>query len=189
MAPRNKLLVEIAGEPLVRRVARAALEAGLDPVVAVTGHERDAVTGALRGLPLQLAHNADYAEGIASSLRTGLAALAHPVAGALRPVAGALILLGDMPRIEARHLRALVAAFAPERGAGVCVPCWQGARGNPVLWGAAHFPELLTLRGDRGARALLEQHTAELCEVPMPDDAVLVDVDDAEALAPHPAAH
>lgn len=181
MAPRNKLLLEIRGEPLVRRAARVALEAGLDPLVAVTGHDADAVREALRGLPLQLAHNPAYAEGIASSLRAGLRALG-PAAEA------AAILLGDMPRVDVRHLRALIGAFDPARGASVCVPTWQGARGNPVLWGAGHFRELLALRGDRGARGLLEAHAAALREVAMPDDAVLHDVDDAAALAPLPAA-
>jgi molybdenum cofactor cytidylyltransferase len=174
MAPHNKLLLPVGGEPLVRRVAAAALEAELAPVVAVTGHDRDAVAATLRGLPVALAHNDGHAEGIASSLRIGI--------GVLPPTAdAAVILLGDKPRIEARHLRALAAAFAPEQGVGACVPCWQGRRGNPVLWGRAHFPELLALRGDRGARELLERHAARVRELEMPDDAVLHDVDDAAA--------
>jgi molybdenum cofactor cytidylyltransferase len=176
MAPANKLLLEIRGEPLVHRVARVALEAGLDPVVAVTGHDADAVREALHGLRLEPVHNPAYAEGIASSLRAGLRAL--PPA-----VEAAVVLLGDMPRIDVRHLRTLMGAFDPGRGASVCVPTWQGTRGNPVLWGAAHFPELLALRGDRGARGLLAAHADSLREVTMPDDAVLHDVDDAAALA------
>ena len=174
MAPLNKLLLDAGGEPVVRRVAAAALAAQLAPVVVVTGHAREAVTRALRGLQVEFAHNAESAEGIASSLRAGVRAL--PL-----DVDAAVVLLGDMPLVEARHLRALLAAFAPERGGSLCVPTWQGTRGNPVLWGAVHFPELLQLAGDRGARGLFEGHAQRLREVAMPDDAVLLDIDSAEA--------
>jgi molybdenum cofactor cytidylyltransferase len=182
MAPRNKLLLELDGAPLVRRVADAALGAGAAPVVVVTGHDRADVERALAGLPVQLAHNPRYADGLARSLETGIRALPQAVGGAL-------ILLGDMPRIAARHLRLLLRAFAPEQGAGVCVPVWQQRRGNPVLWGARYFPELLELTGDRGARGLLDRHAAALREVAMPDDAVLVDVDGPEAFARLAARH
>ena len=113
MAPLNKLLLDAGGEPVVRRVAAAALAAQLAPVVVVTGHAREAVTRALRGMQVEFAHNAESAEGIASSLRAGVRAL--PL-----DVDAAVVLLGDMPLVEARHLRALLAAFAPERGGSLC---------------------------------------------------------------------
>jgi molybdenum cofactor cytidylyltransferase len=176
MAPIHKLLIEIDGEPMVRRVARSALEAGLAATVAVVGHEAAAVRAALAGLPLAFAENPSWREGIASSIRVGLASVPENCTGAL-------ILLADMPRVRPAHLQRLCAAFARHGAHGICVPSFGGQRGNPVLWGRAHFPALAALTGDRGGRVLFEALRRHLVEVPMDDDAVLYDVDTAQALS------
>jgi molybdenum cofactor cytidylyltransferase len=170
MAPSNKLLCELGGKALVRHAAEAALGAGLDPVVAVTGNAAAQVSAALAGLPLRQVHNADYAQGLASSVRAGVLALGAEVDAAV-------ILLGDMPLVRAPHLLRLTQAFAARPQGAICVPTFAGQRGNPVLWSAAHFPRLAALTGDRGARVLLGELAVDLLEVPMADDAVLVDID------------
>ncbi len=171
----NKLLAELAGEPLVRRVARTALEAGLAPVVVVLGHDAGAVRAELEGLGLAFTVNPQFAAGIGTSIAAGIRAL-------VEPVDGAAILLGDMPWIAAGDLRRLTNAFDPARGGGICVPVSGGRRGNPVLWSARYFPELKTLDGDVGGRRLLETHADDVCDVAFDDDAVLRDVDTPEAL-------
>ena len=93
MAPRNKLLETVGGEPMVRHVAAVAIASGTQPVIVVTGHEAAAVTGALRGLAVTIVANPDYADGLSTSLRAGLRALPQGIDGAL-------ILLGDMPEVE-----------------------------------------------------------------------------------------
>ncbi|MDB5987308.1 MAG: 4-diphosphocytidyl-2C-methyl-D-erythritol synthase [Nevskia sp.] len=175
MAPHNKLLQPAGDRSLLRHAAEAALAAGCAPVVIVTGPEPAAIAAALDGLELRCIANAEHDEGIASSIRAGVAALPADVEAAL-------FLLGDMPLIRAAHLLRLAAAFEPDAARNVCVPVWQGKRGNPVLWGAAHFPQLAQLRGDRGARVLFGALAAQLVEVAMPDDAVLVDIDTVAAL-------
>ncbi|HSM05642.1 MAG TPA: NTP transferase domain-containing protein, partial [Longimicrobiales bacterium] len=90
--------------------------------------------------------------------------------------------LGDMPWIDVRHLDALVDAFAPEDGRGICAPVVDRKRGNPVLWAARYFPELRALDGDVGARHLLAEHEDDLCEVAVGGGGVLRDVDTPEAL-------
>ena len=93
MAPRNKLLETVGGEPMVRHVAATALAGGAQPVIVVTGHEAAAVAAALRGLAVTIVANPDYADGLSTSLRAGLRALPQGIDGAL-------ILLGDMPEVE-----------------------------------------------------------------------------------------
>src|SRR5262249_58429133 len=122
----NKLLCDVAGIPMVRRVAEAALASRARPVSVVVGHQADEVRRALAGLDVASIANPDYAKGLASSLRAGL--------GALPPTVGALVLLGDMPTLEAAHLDRLIEAFLAATGGTIIVPVHGGQRGNPVLW-------------------------------------------------------
>lgn len=169
----TKLVALQGGVPLVRRVADAASASRARPVVVVTGHAEAEVRTALDGCEEAFAHNADYASGLASSLRTGLAALPPGVDGAL-------VLLGDMPGVTAPLLDRLIAAFEAEAGADAAVPVHAGRRGNPALLGRALFAPAAALTGDEGARRLLAR--ARVVEVALDDEAVLLDVDEPGAL-------
>ena len=131
------------------------------------------VTSALAGLDVTFVTNRDYATGLASSLKAGIRAL-------LASCEGALILLGDMPKVAPEHLDGLIAAFAPDR---IVVPVHAGKQGNPVLWPAKYFPELLQLDGDTGAKRLIGVHADQLREVDLGTDAIFADIDTPGALA------
>lgn len=174
MGSLNKLLLDVDGQPCVRRVVQAALNAGLAPVVAVVGHDGERIAAALADLPVTIRHNADHALGMGGSVAEGVAALPPGLTGAA-------ILLGDMPLVTADDLRDLAAGLTPETAA--CVPAYRGRRGNPVLWSSRYFPRLRALSGDRGARGLLAELGGAVREVPVAGEGVLVDVDTAEAAA------
>ena len=177
MGDTNKLTAEVEGRAMVLRAVEAAKASGAAPVIVVTGHEADSVRAALAAhADVQFVHNPDFAEGLSTSLRTGAASLP---AG----LDAAFVCLGDMPDISAAHLARLLAAFDPDEGRTICVPTVSGKRGNPVLWGAAYFAELQGLKGDTGAKHLIGEHAEAVCEVPMPDDAALRDIDTPEELA------
>ncbi|WP_454916503.1 NTP transferase domain-containing protein [Xanthobacter sediminis] len=171
----NKLLAEVGGRPVVRRVVEAALASCARPVVVVTGHQAERVRAALKGLDVTFAHNPDYRDGLAGSLAAGIAAV-PPASPA------ALVLLGDMPLLEAATLDRLVSAFAPDEGRLVVVPVAEGRRGNPVLWSRRFFAELSALEGDVGARHLIAAHGEAVCEVKVAGPGTLIDVDTPEAL-------
>jgi molybdenum cofactor cytidylyltransferase len=176
MGEANKLLMPVDGEPMVRRVAEAAMGASLDPIVVVLGYEAEDVRRALNGLPLRFVQNPDYAAGMSTSVAAGVGAMSDA------SVDGAVILLGDMPWITDGDLTALTSAFAPDEGRGICVPMRGRQRGNPVLWGARYFEELKVLDGDVGGRHLLAEHDDEVYEVTVPGEGVLMDVDVPQAL-------
>jgi len=176
MGVANKLLAEVDGSVLVAHAVDAALASRASAVVVVTGHEAERVRAALAGRAVTFVHNPEPAAGLSGSLKRGLAALGPEVDGAL-------ICLADMPRVDAAALDRLIAAFDPLEGRSVCVPVWNGKRGNPVLWARRFFAEMAELAGDVGARHLIGAHAEVVCEVAMPDDAVLVDIDTPEALA------
>ena len=146
-----------------------------EPVIVVTGHQREEVETALAGLPVRLVHNPDFAEGLGTSLKAGIAAVPADADGAI-------VCLGDMPQVDAALIDRLIAAFDPERGALVVVPTFEGKRGNPVLWSRRFFPDLMAIEGDVGARHLIGRYSEAVAEVPVEGKAALVDVDTPEAL-------
>jgi len=175
MAPANKLLVEIDGVPMVRRAVEAACAAQVVATTVVLGNDAGRVRKTLQGCEASLVEATDFADGLSASLRSGIAALPGDIDGVL-------VLLGDMPRVTTAHLDRLIAAFAPAEGRAICVPTYRAKRGNPVLWDVRFLPEMRGLAGDQGARALLGRHADQVCEVEMPDDGVLLDVDTPAAL-------
>jgi molybdenum cofactor cytidylyltransferase len=175
MGAANKLLADVDGRPMVRVAVEAALASQARPVLVVTGHQPDAVRAALAGVDVAFVGNSDFAIGLSTSLRAGIRAVP-------KECTGALVLLGDMPRIEAAHLDAMIAVFASEAGAAIVVPTYEGQRGNPVLWPAELFGEMLALEGDVGARSLMAKHAQQVREIDLGTDAVLMDIDTPEAL-------
>lgn len=164
----DKRLMRVDGRSMLEAAVEAALDGGLDPVLVVTGPEPQPA------LPPGVLHvvNPDPGRGMASSLVAGVVALPPSSEGVM-------VLLADMPRVGGTHVAALAAAF---REGAICVPVAGGRRGNPVVLARSFFAGLLALTGDKGARGLIAQHEGAVVEVPMPDDAVLIDVDTPEAL-------
>jgi molybdenum cofactor cytidylyltransferase len=173
----TKLVAELDGKPIVRRVVEAALVATARPVVVVTGYAREAVESVVADLEVSFAFNPRFASGLASSLSVGLSAMPQDVAGVL-------VLLGDMPLIESRLADALIAAFLAREGALAAIPLTEGRRGNPVLLGRGLFEAAMRLKGDEGARKLIGAlNEEELVEVEASNTGVTFDVDTPEDLA------
>ena len=171
----NKLLATVQGQPLVRIVAEQALASQACEVIVVTGHQGDEVAAALSGLKVTLVRNPEFAQGIASSLKAGIAAVPGDAAGAV-------VCLGDMPLVGPGLIDRLIGAFAPDRGALIVVPVSGGRRGNPVLWSRRFFAELLTLDGDVGARHLIGKHSEAVAEVAVEGEGAFLDIDTPQAL-------
>ena len=171
----TKLIAELHGKPLVRHVADAALASTVSPVIVVTGHACDAVQDALAGLPLTFVHNKDYATGLASSLRAGVAAVPQRASGAV-------VLLGDMPLVTADLIDHLIRRFAENPKVDAIVPFTNGRRGNPVLLSGSLFAAVAGLSADEGARSLLQTPGVRVFEVPVEGDAASADIDTPERL-------
>lgn len=145
------------------------LRAVFPAVTVVLGHEAQAIRAALGTRSVRVVEAPDYRDGLSASLRAGIAALPETVAGAL-------VALGDMPRVSPATLRALLAAHRP---GGVTAPVCASRMGNPILWDRSYFPAMRQLRGDRGAKSLLP---ADVTLVAVSDEGILMDVDTPEAL-------
>ena len=146
---RAKQLVEIDGEPLLRRQCRIALHAGIGPVVAILGCQLRACAATIADLPVPVSENEQWPEGLASSIRlaTRTAIDAH--------AAGLLILHGDQYRVTAHDLRTLHIAWQAAGGTKACRARHEDYVGPPVVLPTTCFPAALQLSGEDGARGVL----------------------------------
>jgi len=175
MGEKNKLLLPVDGIPMVARVVDALQQSRVQRIIVVTGHEPERVTEALAGREIEIVHNPSYADGIATSIRTGVAALGEDVDGAL-------MALADMPWVSTDVINRLIDAFTADGELSIFIPMFGRKRGNPVLWASQHFSELLALSGDVGGKALFHRHSAAICYVDVESAGVNIDLDTPEAL-------
>lgn len=170
----HKLLADFDGEPLVRRCAEAAVEAGVGTLHVVTGHRGEEIEAALSGVDCHRVHNPAYEEGMASSLVAGLSALGSDAAGLL-------VMLADMPGVTADHLKRMTEAFRRAGGRAIVRATAGEKRGNPVILPRATFAAIRQLQGDVGARQIVETSGLEVIDVDI-GAAAHLDVDTPEAI-------
>lgn len=170
----NKLLATLEGKPLVAHVVDAALQSRAASVTVVTGHMAARVADAIRDRDVATVHNPDFAEGMSTSLKAGLAAVPDDAEAVI-------VLLADMPGVTARMIDALIEAYEPQRGALIVVPTAEGRRGNPVLWSRRFFAELSSVTGDMGGRNVLQGYPEAVTEVEL-GPAVAMDLDTPDAI-------
>jgi molybdenum cofactor cytidylyltransferase len=170
----GKLLAELGGVPLIRRVADAVCRVGFAEVMAITGAEDAGIRRALVGADLFVSHASDWAEGMAASLRAGVTSLSPQAVGVF-------IFLGDMPLVPVGLCGALVEAA---QASGYAARTrFEGKPGHPVAFTRAAFADLLTLEGDAGATALLKARPEAVTYLDTAERGVLFDIDTPGDLA------
>src|SRR5581483_8205282 len=167
--------------PLLVRAVEAALASEAWPVVVVLGAQAEKIRPALARLPVLVAENPAWAEGMAASLRTGITTL-HQFS---RSLDGAVVALCDQPAFSAAVIAQLVAAHQ-RSGRGIVAAHYSGRNGAPALFTREHFPALMSLTGEEGARALLNGQPDRVAAVDWPE--LAVDFDTPEDIARHQTA-
>jgi molybdenum cofactor cytidylyltransferase len=186
----TKQLLDWKGKPFVRAVSMIALEAGLSPVIVVTGANAEKVESTVKDLDVAIVRNEDWKSGQGSSIKAAVQALSMPslhlqnsfpksfgFEGVWKRTGGAIFLLTDQPQITTSILHALVQKHA-DGLYSIVAPMVMDRRANPVLFDRDAFPDLMTLEGDVGGRAVFHKHHVEY--LPWHDDSLLLDVDTPE---------
>ncbi|WP_420550030.1 NTP transferase domain-containing protein [Curvivirga sp.] len=175
MGKDNKLLTQYNNKALLDHAMECVQETNVDYITVVTGHNPKEIDVILSKYKVSIVHNPDYETGIASSLKAGISNLPDDCDAAM-------ICLSDMPLLSPQDLELVFASFSVEDNREICIPTFEGKRGNPVLIGKRFFSEIMELSGDIGAKPIINAYPDSVCEVPMPNDAILVDTDTPEAL-------
>lgn len=173
---RTKQLLTLEGKPLLQHVLDPLLASQVDEVILVLGHDADKIEKAISKGKGKVVMNPDFREGMSTSIRQGILALAPDTQGFF-------ICLGDQPGIGKAVINRLIKEFErhyPEKN--IIVPAYRGSRGHPVLFSMKYRKEALELTGDIGCRALLAKHPDDLLAVEVDTEAVLADIDSPEDL-------
>ena len=165
-----KQLLPLAGRPLVVRAVEAALASPAWPVVAVLGAHAEKIRPLLAQFPVLIAENPAWNEGMASSLRAGIATLRE----FSRSLDGALLAPCDQPAFSAGVIEQLLAAHR-STGRSIAAARYSGHLGSPALFLREHFAALAALTGEEGARTLLKVAADKVAAVDLPDLAIDLD--------------
>ena len=175
----QKMLAPLAGKPLVRWTVEQVCASRVDEVLVVVGREADAVRAALAGLPVRFVDNPRYGLGMSTSVRAGVLALSPRTEAVV-------VVLGDQPSVTAGIIDQLI-DHRRTAGSRITAPTYDGVRGNPVLFDASLLPDLLSIGGDIGARAIIARHPQLVASVPFafpmprdvdePDDLARLDIE------------
>jgi len=164
-----KQLLMFAGRTFVECCADHLLDSRIDELIVVTGHREADVRRALGGRAVRLAHNADYRDGMSSSVKCGIAAVS-PAATAV------LVALVDQPQIEPAAINRVIAEYERQRSL-IVIPTCNGRNGHPVLIDLRLRDELLAFDGSQGLRQVIQAHAADVLHIDVATETVLTDFD------------
>jgi molybdenum cofactor cytidylyltransferase len=174
MGSQNKLLIDIDGQPLVRRTAKMLLDYELVELVVVVGHEAELVKKALHGLALTIVENKDYREGQMTSVHAGIKALNSDTDGII-------VCLSDLVLLNTADLRELHLAF-DECETAILVPQYLGQRGNPIILAQSQREAIVQGEKNLGCRKLIAKNPHEVTVFEAKNDHLSFDLDTPEAL-------
>jgi len=172
----TKQLAQIGGVTLVERALDVVPAADVLEIVVVAGHDAAAVAkavGARKGVDVVV--NADYRAGMGSSIRAGISALAEDTEGAM-------LLLADQPFVTRSLLRRMLRAFEAQGARGIVAAAQGGSVSPPAIFSRKYFGELAGIRGDKGARSVLERHAGDVALVRVRSRRTLSDIDTRDDL-------
>jgi molybdenum cofactor cytidylyltransferase len=176
MPGRNKLLADIEGTPMIRRVVQAALSSKVDEVIAVVGWEEEKIRSAIAELNCKIVVNRNFEQGQSSSVKAGVAKV-NPSSRAV------LILPGDVAKIEASSINTVIEKYN-DGGCSIVIAGYEGGSGHPILLDKKLFPEIARVSEETfGLKAIVKKHQSEVCLVETGSQNVLKDVDTAADLA------
>ncbi len=170
----NKLLMKLGDKSIIRLVLECIGKSKVDEIIAVVGHEKEKIVREISDCGVTILDNPDYQRGMSTSLKTAVECLAKR-----KDVGALLIFTGDMPFIREETINRVIAGYN-KTNACIVVPRYQGRRGHPVLLDCELFFELLTVKGDTGARVVLQNHWDEIEWIEVEDYGIHLDIDNQE---------
>jgi molybdenum cofactor cytidylyltransferase len=165
-----KQLLPVHGRPMLGEVLEVLRKTKVDGVVVVMGGHEGEVRRKVRFRKEKVVSNPDYADGMSSSLKAGLAAAVRAGADAV------MVVLADQPKLRPETVDQLVDAHLNSE-ALIVAPVYRGVRGNPVIFDKTLFPQMMKIDGDVGAKAVLEGNRRSMLLVESEDRGVIVDID------------
>lgn len=166
-----KQLLGYQGKTLLRRAVETALESAVETVVVVLGANFERTITEIQDYPVAIAHNADWQEGLASSIKIGLESLLDKD----EDVSACLVMLADQPFVTKEHLDMLAKKFLARPGIPIVAAKYENTIGVPAVFSAAVFDDLRSLAGDEGAKKVIKKYGSLVRTVNLPEAAIDID--------------
>ena len=172
--PKQNLVYE--NQTLLQRNIKVALATGCHPVVVVLGANKDVILPTIDGQPIEVAYNDDWEEGMASSIRSGIAHLKKNHA----KISSVILMLCDQPFVTTNILSQLIEVSSNK---SITACAYDKVVGPPVFFDSHYFAQLLLLKGNEGAKQLMLKHEAHITTIPFAAGGIDIDtMDDFERL-------
>ena len=169
MKEKNKLLINIDNKKMIESIVNSAIKSNASNNIIVLGHQNKKIEKYI-SKDITIIINEEYKKGLSTSLKKGVSALPEECDAAI-------IILGDMPKITSDLINSLIKNFDPKNNKYIAAPTYNGKRGNPILVGRKYFPDILNLKGDKGAKNILDKNSKYINNVPQKDSFSLIDID------------
>jgi molybdenum cofactor cytidylyltransferase len=167
---KNKLLMKIAGKEIIIHTLEAVLSSNVDEIIVVTGYMHNEISKLLEKYPVNLIYNRSYNKGQSTSVKAGTNAVKSKAKGIM-------YVLGDQPLLTASTINKIIEGFYSGKENIIAAPFLKGKRGNPVIFDISLKEEIFALKGDRGARPLLDKYKNKILQVVVEDMSILQDID------------
>jgi molybdenum cofactor cytidylyltransferase len=173
-----KQLLKLGDRYLLQLVVEAAVKSKLEKIYLVLGYQHERILGKLHGLrknpKIEILHNPGFEEGMSSSVKCGVGA-------AQSDFDAVMFLLGDQPFVSPKMINRLLTEYN-KSDRQICVPAFQGRRGNPAIFGSFFFKQLINISGDKGGRQIIQDNPEDVLVLPIKDPKALFDIDNPEDL-------
>ncbi|MBT3938731.1 MAG: nucleotidyltransferase family protein, partial [Pelagibacterales bacterium] len=172
----NKLLIKINKQTMLERMIFTSLNSNANNTVLVLGYQSDIIQEIIQNNNITTVINTDYKKGLSSSLQCGISALPDDCDAAI-------IILADMPNIDNQVINRMINSFNPSKNNSIIIPTFNGKKGNPILLARKFFPDILRVKGDKGAKDIIINNKKSILEIPQKNSSVLNDIDTKEDLS------
>ena len=172
----NKLLIKINNKTMIEKIVDSSLKSVANNTIVVLGYENEILQRLLINKNITTVVNTEYLKGQSSSLQMGISALTEDCDAAV-------VILGDMPDINSTLINQLIENYSPGDNKSIIIPTYKNKKGNPVLMGREFFPDILSIKGDKGAKDIIKVNKKYINEIPQKQSAIINDIDTKEDLA------
>ena len=172
----NKLLIKINNKTMIEKIVDSSLKSLANNTIVVLGYESEILQRLLINKNITTVVNKEYLKGQSSSLQIGISALPEECDAAV-------VILGDMPDINSTLINQLIENYNPSDNKSIIIPTYKNKKGNPVLIDREFFPDILSIKGDKGAKDIIKVNKKYINEIPQKQSAIINDIDTKEDLA------
>lgn len=167
----NKMLIKVNGSAIIEKTIVTLMGSPLSNITIILGNDSNEVKKVLEHYPVSFIYNPDYRQGMSTSIICGIKWAAEQ-----SDIDAVLVILGDMPFVKTDTIGFLIDEYK-KKSSAIIVPCYKGRNGHPVLFSREMFRYILAIKGDNGAREVINTFKNQVLFIDVDDPGIIIDLD------------